>query len=161
MNTQLRQLGSIARAGILLGVVALAGLICAAVAYGLFGMPGVVAAAYAAVISGAFGLLSLVVGDRLIARKKVLAAMGMGMMIRTVPPLALALYWHESRGELARVGIVYYMLALYMVVLLTETLLTVGRLTSVQATSKPLNTSSPVTPASQEAISGRMGATHG
>jgi len=156
LNTQHRQLGSFARAVILLGVVALAGAGCAAVANSLFGMPGVVAAAYSTFVSAAFGLMSLVVGDWLIARKKVLAAMGVGMMVRTVPPLALALYWHESQGALAQAGIVYYMLALYLVVLLTETLMTVGQLNMRQS-----NVGSPVTPASQEAISGRMGATHG
>jgi hypothetical protein len=77
--------------------------------------------------------------------------MGMGMLFRTAPPLALALYWHETQPELAKAGIVYDVLVFYLVILVVETLLTV----------RQLNTPAAKRDASQDAISGRMGAIHG
>lgn len=122
------QLGSWGRVGIVLAGVLLVWLACAAVGFELNGLAGIGAASAAALVFAVCGSVSQAIGDRLQQQGKALAALGVGMALRTGVPLAIGLFWKVTDSVLAQAGVVYYLLAFYLVTLAVETVLAVSQL---------------------------------
>jgi hypothetical protein len=90
------------------------------------GMPGLWAAAVAALICLAAGMMALGLIERLSASNPLASALG-GMTLRMVVPLSAvaAVYWWD--GPLTETGMVFYVLAFYMITLAVETYLAVRK----------------------------------
>jgi hypothetical protein len=90
------------------------------------GTPGLWAAAVAALICLAAGMMALGLIERLSASNPLASALG-GMTLRMVVPLSAvaAVYWWD--GPLTETGMVFYVLAFYMITLAVETYLAVRK----------------------------------
>jgi hypothetical protein len=114
--------GSVALiASILLGYV-----VISPVAAWTQGTPGLWSAAVAALICLVAGIMALGLVERLSARNPLASVLG-GMTLRMIVPLlaVAAVYWWD--GPLAEAGMVFFVLAFYMIMLAAETYLAVRR----------------------------------
>lgn len=100
-------------------VLAIAGPIAA----WLGGSNALAAAAAAAMVCGAGAVAALLVARWLRAPQYLLAALSVGMGLRTGIPLAVGLAVHLQGGPLAKAGFLCYLLIFYPVTLAIETFL--------------------------------------
>ncbi len=121
--SNLRSRGTVVQA-VALGVAVTAVLaIAGPIAAWLGGSNALAAAATAAMICGAGATAALLVTRRLRAPQHLLAALTVGMGLRTGIPLTVGLWLHLQRGPLAEAGLLYYLLIFYPLTLAMETLL--------------------------------------
>ena len=118
--------GFISGAVTLLATVVLGYAAISPVAAWTQGMLGLWAAAVAALICLAAGMMALGLIEGLSASNPLASALG-GMTLRMVVPLSAvaAVYWWD--GPLAETGMVFYVLAFYMITLAVETYLAVRK----------------------------------
>ena len=121
--SSLRNRGVAARA-MILGAVVLAALAATApVAIRLGGSVALAAAAMAAVLCLAGAAAALVIVDRLRTPNSALAALWIGMSVRTGVPLAIGMAIHLHGGPLAQAGLLWYLLLFYLIALAVGTFL--------------------------------------
>jgi len=119
----LRNPGVAVRATIL-GVVVLAAFgATAPVAIRLGGPLALAAAAMAAVLCLAGATVALVIVDRFRTPSGALAALWVGMVIRTGVPFTVGMAIHLHGGPLAQAGLLWYLLLFYLIALAVGTFL--------------------------------------
>ena len=115
---------SIAARATMLGAVVLAALAAAApVAIRLGGFLALAAAAMAAVLCLAGAAVALGIVDRFRTPSNMLAALWIGMVIRTGVPFAVGMAIHLHDGPLAQAGLLWYLLLFYLIALAVGTFL--------------------------------------
>ena len=102
-------------ASVLLGYIAIA-----PVAVWTQGTPGLWSAAVAALICLVAGMMALGLVERLSTRNPLASLLG-GMAVRMVVPLSAIAAVYSWGGPLAETGMVFYVLAFYMITLAAET----------------------------------------
>jgi hypothetical protein len=135
LRDQLSRLGILAQAGLVAGVVVVAWLPIAAVAYAISGSAGVIAAAVAAgvcLIGAEFALIAMLPFGGPSAAMQFLAV---GMLARTLIPLVAGVVLHLTVPFLAAAGMIFYLLVFYMIALATETVLTLAKIPPSTASS--------------------------
>jgi hypothetical protein len=110
------------------GVVAALLLAAVAVGSALDGAVGIQAAALAAIVCLSGSLLGLLIVNLARRRGQMLAGVLMSMAPRMGLPLGFCLLMHLRGGALVEAGIVFYVLAFYIVTLAVETWLLVDQL---------------------------------
>jgi hypothetical protein len=121
--SNLRNRGVAVRATALASVVFAALAATTPVAIRLGGSVGLAAAATAAVLCLAGAAAALVIVDRFRTPSGALAALWVGMAVRTGVPFAIGVTIHLHGGPLAKAGLLCYLLAFYPIVLAVGTIL--------------------------------------
>ena len=119
----LRNRGVAVRATMLGAVVVAALAATAPVAIRLGGSLALAAAATAALLCLAGAAAALLIVDRFRAPSGALAALWIGMTIRTGGPFAVGMIIHLHGGPLAQAGLLCYLLVFYPIVLAVGTIL--------------------------------------
>jgi hypothetical protein len=116
-------------------------LVIGAGAAAVYGLPGLQAAAIAAGISLTGGLTALGMRSLLRGPEAALYSMLTGLLFRTGIPLLAAAMFIYFGGPLVDAGIVWYLLAFYILTLVVETWSTVAFIRSTQPTASraPVN----------------------
>lgn len=123
--TQPNLAGFARRATILVAALILAASVAASFAWRVNGMAGLLAVLVAGSACLVCGVLALIAHEFLQKPQLVMYQVLATMALRMGIPLGLCLIFHVQRGSLAEAGIVYYLLAFYLVTLVVETLLAV------------------------------------
>ena len=134
--SNLRNRGVAVRVTMLGAAVLAAFAVAAPVAVRLGGSLALAAAAIAAVLCLAGSAVALVIVDRLRTPSGALAALWIGMIIRTGVPLAIGMAIHLHGGPLAQAGLLWYLLLFYLIALAVGTFLSLPP-TNRQTTPAP------------------------
>ncbi|MEX0676291.1 MAG: hypothetical protein WD063_04410 [Pirellulales bacterium] len=127
LRDHLSRLGILAQAGLVAGVLFIVWLPVASVAYAISGNAGTIASAVAAalcLVGAEFALIATLPFSRPSAAMYSLAV---GMLARTLIPLASGVVVHLTVPVLAGAGMVFYLLFFYMTALATETVLMLAK----------------------------------
>lgn len=121
-------MGLAARVCLQSGILAIAWAAAAPLAYQLRGIQGLAAAGVAAGICwlgavGAAPIAALFHGP-----SAVMVGIGLSMLARTVLPLIVGVTLHAMVPALAEGGMIYYLLAFYLLTLATETVVSVAQI---------------------------------
>jgi len=134
--SNLRNRGVAVRVTMLGAAVLAAFAVAAPVAVRLGGSLALAAAAIAAVLCLAGSAVALVIVDRFRTPSGALAALWIGMIIRTGVPLAVGMAIHLHGGPLAQAGLLWYLLLFYLIALAVGTILSLPP-TNRQTTPAP------------------------
>jgi len=121
---------------VLAGTALLSGLVVLAVAYAANGPAGLAAALFAAALCLVSGVLSLFASSAASRATTPLGGLLIGMMIRMALPLAAVMAIYYRGGWLVGAGMIYDVLAFYMITLAAETWIAVGRVSGVVSASR-------------------------
>jgi hypothetical protein len=110
----------------------------APVAYQIAGPMGLVAEALGAGLCLFGALLGLAIGAAFPGSAGVLKRMFFSMSTRTVLPLMVGVALHFKSPELARAGLIYYLLVFYMATLAIETTLLLAQVSRTQGSEKSI-----------------------
>ncbi|MEK6247172.1 MAG: hypothetical protein N2C12_03275 [Planctomycetales bacterium] len=124
----LQKLGLAARLGILVAVPLAMTAICLPISWSFSGGQGVLASAVAAGVCLAGAVPALAITHCLRGPTSSQYGMLLAMFFRMGVPLGFALGPYLRQGALASAGIIYYLLAFYMVTLAVETVLSLPAL---------------------------------
>ena len=114
-----------ARGAQLLIVIATSYLALAPLAYALGGGTGLLASAIAAVVCLLAGAGALVVGNLFPGPQSVAIGALAGMLVRMAAPLLFVVIVYSQGGPLVEAGLVFYLLAYYLITLAAETWMSV------------------------------------
>jgi hypothetical protein len=128
LRDHLARLGFPAQAGLVAGVVVVACLAVAPVAYAISGSAGVIAAAVAALVCLIGALFALIAMLPFGGPSAAMYSLTVGMLARTIVPLVCGVVLHLRVPFLAGAGMIFYLLVFYMIALATETVLTVAKI---------------------------------
>lgn len=138
-NSTLRQrlagLGVFAQAVVVAGVVLAVWLLVAPAGYAISGTSGVIAAAVGAALCLVGAVPAVTVSAFFHGPNAAMYALAVGMLARTLVPMALGVVVHLSVPSLAAAGMIFYLLIFYVVALVVETALTLAKVPSGRASS--------------------------
>lgn len=135
-SAKVERSGLVTRATLLFGALLIAATLVAPIAYGTGGAEGFAAVTVALTVCLATGVISLLTAALFRGDRFALQRLLLGMFLRMGIPLGFCAVVHLRGGMLADVGIVYYVLVFYAVMLLVETALDVSRIKSELGTRK-------------------------
>lgn len=128
LRDQLSRLGMRAQAGLVAGVLCVAWLPVAPVAYAISGSAGVIAATVAGGVCLVGAEFALIATLPFSGPSAAMVSLAVGMLARTLIPLSAGVVLHASVPFLAGAGMIIYLLIFYMIALATETVLTVAKI---------------------------------
>ena len=128
------RLGALGRTAVLTASVTLLGFLLAPLAFRLSGWDGLAAVAVAAGLCWLGGELALLIGGLLVGPAAAMHAMVLGMLARMAVPLLGGAVLHLSSPLLSSAGMVFYLLAFYMLTLVVEAALTLGQVATAAET---------------------------
>jgi hypothetical protein len=120
----IRHGSGVGRALCFAGLLTAIGCLLVAIGAAIGGEPMVVAALVATCCCLLPGTASILISDAVDRAAGPLAALGVGMLLRTAVPLGLGLVLHLGFPSLAQASFMYFLLAAYLPALAFETLLT-------------------------------------
>jgi hypothetical protein len=126
-KNRLAQLGPLGRTLVIALVILIALTIVLPLATSIYGTGGAIAAACAAAVMGLASIAAELACLPFHRPTDVLWASLLGMGVRMAIPLAACMLVYFQRGSLADAGFVYWVMAIYLVVLPAETALSVAR----------------------------------
>jgi len=152
LQHQLREMGFPARLRVLTAVVALVGVVAIPVGLATAGPMGAAAALAAGGICLFSGVVALLVAELCRVPELFLWGVLGGMGVRMALPLAAAALVHYRAEGLANAGFMYYLVPFYLIVLVTETVLTLPTNTAPSCQAErtdeaPVDASTPEPPA--------------
>ncbi len=128
LRDHLARLGILAQAGLVAGVVVVAWLPVAPVAYAISGSTGVIAAAVAAGVCLVGAEFALIATLPFAGTSAAMYSLTVGMLARTLIPLVSGVVLHLRVPLLAGAGMIFYLLVFYMIALATETVLMIAKI---------------------------------
>jgi hypothetical protein len=134
IQNRLGKLGFFARLSLLSALLALAWVLVSPFAYELGGPDALFASGVAAGVCWIGAAAALALASFFPAGS--LPAMGVAMLVRMLLPLALGVTLHLQVPQLARDGMIFYLLVFYLVALATETALAVAQISSANHSHK-------------------------
>jgi hypothetical protein len=136
LREQLADLTPIAQCGLIAGALFVAWLAASVVAYAIIGIAGPLAAAVAAGLCLVGALVGLALANLFHGPSAVVYSLVVGMLARTLVPLAGGIVLARGVPWLAECGLIYYLLVFYIIALATETVLLVAKVPSSTAPGK-------------------------
>jgi hypothetical protein len=128
IQNRLANLGFLARLSLLSAILVLAWILVAPFAYELRGTDALEASGVAAGVCWIGAVAALALASFFPAGS--LPAMGVAMLVRMLLPLALGVTLHLQVPRLATDGMIFYLLAFYLVALAAETALAVAQISA-------------------------------
>jgi hypothetical protein len=135
---RLGRMGLAARCCLLSGMALIAWTISAPLAYSTRGSTGLIAAAVAAGVCWFGAVVTLPVASLLRGPTAMMYGVALTMLARTMLPLMLGVALHFSLPSLAKGGMIYYLLAFYLIMLAVETVLSVARIPHSTSSQKAI-----------------------
>jgi hypothetical protein len=127
LKARLARLGLVAQAMFVAAALLFAGLLLAPLAYTASGRLGLSVELLAAVVCWLGALFSLSISALIRGGVSVMNRLALGMTARAMVPLVLGVGLHHKHADLAGAGLIFYVLAFYMVTLAADTVLLVAQ----------------------------------